>query len=80
MGKARDRVPAEDRCKVRDLEVEVVEIRGYCPVYRVGDRFEMPEGYRLQAQKPLCLHSLASILPYYVALSRGVAPRELSLG
>lgn len=63
-----------------DLGVEVLEIKGRCPVYRVGDRFMILEGYKLQAERPLCLHSLASILPYYVALSRGVSPKDLGLG
>ena len=26
------------------------------------------------------MHSLASVIPYYVALSRGVSPRSLGLG
>lgn len=26
------------------------------------------------------MHSLASVFPYYIALSRGIAPRELGLG
>jgi uncharacterized repeat protein (TIGR04076 family) len=63
-----------------DLQVEVVQVKGHCPVYRVGDRFMILEGYKLQAERPLCLHSLASILPYYVALSRGASPKELGLG
>lgn len=65
---------------VYNLGVEVVQIRGRCPVYAVGDRFVILGGYKLQADKPVCLHSLASILPYYVALSKGVSPRELGLG
>ena len=65
---------------VYDLNVEAVQIRGHCPVYALGDRFAILEGYKLRAEKPLCLHSLASMLPYYVALSHGVSPKELGLG
>jgi len=61
------------------LMVEVVEIRGKCPVYQVGDSFRIVDGFQLVAEKPLCMHSLASIMPYYVALSRGVSPVELGL-
>ena len=63
-----------------DLRVEVIEIKGHCPVYTVGDSFRIREGFKLVAEKPLCLHSLASIMPYYVALYRGVAPSDLGLG
>jgi uncharacterized repeat protein (TIGR04076 family) len=65
---------------VYHLDVEVVEIKGHCPVYAVGDRFAILEGYKLRAEKPLYPHSLASTFPYYVALSRGVSPSELGLG
>ena len=62
-----------------DLRVEVVEIKGNCPVYAVGDSFRILEGFKLVAEKSLCMHSLASLMPYYVALSRGVSPVELGL-
>ena len=65
---------------VRDLEVEVVEIKGRCPVYQVGDRFYIREGWKLEAPKLLCLHALTALMPYYIALSRGIPPRELGLG
>jgi len=64
-----------------DLVVTVVDIRGRCPVYRVGARLTLRQGYILDpaASDPACLHSLASIMPYYVALSRGVKPQDLGL-
>ena len=62
-----------------DLIVKVIEIKGKCPVYRVGDSFRILDGFRLVAEKPLCMHSLASLMPYYTALSRGVSPVELGL-
>jgi uncharacterized repeat protein (TIGR04076 family) len=64
---------------MRDLEVKIAEIKGNCPVYRKGDSFIIIEGYKLKAEKPVCMHSLASIMPYYVALSRGISPGELGL-
>jgi len=62
-----------------DLRIEVIEIMGNCPVYRAGDSFRLLDGYKLVAEKPICMHSLASIMPYYVALSHGVKPTELGL-
>jgi uncharacterized repeat protein (TIGR04076 family) len=62
-----------------DLVVEIFEVKGYCPVYKKGDSFEIKEGYKLNSEKEICMHSLASIIPYYNALSRGVSPEELGL-
>ena len=64
----------------KDLQVKIVEIKGHCPVYQVGDGFRILEGWKLQAQRPICLHALSSLMPYYVALSRGIPPSELGLG
>ncbi|MEA2063156.1 MAG: TIGR04076 family protein [Gemmatimonadota bacterium] len=51
-----------------DLVIRVTEIKGNCPVYEVGDTFYLKEGYRLESDKPLCMHSLASLMPHYNAL------------
>lgn len=51
-----------------DLIVKVVEIKGRCPVYRVGNSFKLEDGYRLISEIPLCMHSLASLMPHYNAL------------
>jgi uncharacterized repeat protein (TIGR04076 family) len=64
---------------MRDLEVKIFKIKGMCPVYNEGDSFIILEGYKLKAEKPICMHSLASIIPYYVALSHGINPKELGL-
>ena len=63
------------------LIITVQEIKGHCPVYRVGNRIVLDEGYRLNLEETdnVCMHSLASIMPYYVALYRGVDPKELGL-
>ncbi len=50
------------------LLVRVAEIKGRCPVYKVGDRFRLEDGYRLVSNIPLCMHSLAALLPHYNAL------------
>ena len=64
-----------------DLKIRVVDIRGHCPVYREGDVFYLKEGYILDTRRscPVCMHSLASLMPYYVALSRGISPQSLGL-
>jgi uncharacterized repeat protein (TIGR04076 family) len=49
-----------------DLIVKVKEIKGICPVYKRGDSFSILEGYKLKADKPICMHSLASLMPYYI--------------
>jgi len=51
-----------------DLVIKVKEIKGHCPVYKLGDTFKLEDGYRLVTKIPLCMHSLASLLPYYNAL------------
>jgi len=63
----------------RSLLVKVVDIRGYCPVYQVGDSFYLMNGYKLVSDKPVCMHSLQSVAPYYVALSKGIPPEDLGL-
>lgn len=61
-----------------DLAIRVKEITGHCPVYREGDCFKLEDGYRLVTEIPLCMHSLASLLPYYNAL-RIAEPKELGI-
>jgi uncharacterized repeat protein (TIGR04076 family) len=61
-----------------NLLIRVAEIRGSCPVYREGDRFRLLDGYRLESSKPVCMHSLASLMPHYNAL-RVSPPSEWGL-
>lgn len=63
------------------LVIRVKEIKGHCPVYKIGDRIVLEEGYRLNLEETdnMCLHSVSSIMPYYVALYKGVDPRTLGL-
>ncbi len=64
-----------------DLIVKVKEIKGTCPVYSLGDSIVIREGYILDTKNspPVCMHSLASLMPYYVALSKGISPQALGL-
>ena len=64
----------------KTLKIKVLEIKGICPVYEIGQIFYIKEGYILESSNKLCMHSLASIMPYYIALSRGITPQALNLG
>jgi len=63
------------------LLISVKEIKGHCPVYRKSDRIVVDDGYRLNLKETdnMCMHSLASIMLYYVALYQGVIPQNLGL-
>ena len=63
------------------LIIEVFEIEGKCPVYRIGDRIVLDEGYKVNLKETdnICMHSLGSLLPYYNSLAKGVSAIELGL-
>jgi uncharacterized repeat protein (TIGR04076 family) len=62
------------------LEIEVVEVRGKCPVHRVGDKIVI-DGASILLDKTdaLCIHALSAILHYAVALNEGADPVKLGL-
>jgi len=62
------------------LEIEVVEIRGKCPIYKVGDKITI-DGPRIVLEKTdaLCIHALSTLLHYVVALDEGADPVKLGL-
>lgn len=62
------------------LEIEVVEVKGKCPVHEVGDKI-MIDGARIVLDKTdaLCIHALSVILHYAVALDEGADPVKLGL-
>jgi uncharacterized repeat protein (TIGR04076 family) len=64
-----------------DLIVTVKEIKGTCPVYCLNDSIVIRGGYILDTKNspPLCMHSLTSLMPYYVALSKGIPPEDLGI-
>jgi uncharacterized repeat protein (TIGR04076 family) len=61
--------------------IKVVEIEGHCPVYKMGDKIVLDQGYKVNLEKTdnICMHSMASILPYYNALAKGIPPQKLGL-
>jgi uncharacterized repeat protein (TIGR04076 family) len=62
------------------LIIEVSEIRGKCPVYKVGDKIVIdgPE-IVMEETDAICIHALAPLLHYVVALRDGIDPRKLGL-
>jgi uncharacterized repeat protein (TIGR04076 family) len=62
------------------LEIEVCEVRGRCPVYKVGDKITINDPrIVLERTDALCTHALSSLLHYVLVLERGVDPVELGL-
>jgi uncharacterized repeat protein (TIGR04076 family) len=64
----------------KKLVVRVKEIRGHCPVFKVGDKivFDEPE-IILEETDALCIHALGAMLSMLVALSRGTSFKKLGL-
>jgi len=62
------------------LEVKVCQIRGVCPVYKVGDRMVI-DGPKILIDKTdaVCVHALSTLLHYVVALEEGTDPVKLGL-
>lgn len=63
------------------LIIRVVDIKGRCPVYQIGNQIILDEGYILNTleSNQICMHSLSSLMPYYIALSKGIEPAQLGL-
>jgi len=62
------------------LEIRVCEIRGKCPVHKVGDKI-IVDGASIVLGKTnaLCVHALSTLLHYVVALDEGADPVKLGL-
>ena len=62
------------------LEIEVVEVRGRCPVYKVGDKMTIDDPkIVLERTDALCTHALSPLLHYVLVLERGADPVDLGL-
>jgi len=62
------------------LEIEVCEIKGKCPVHKVGDKIVI-DGPKIILAKTnaTCIHALSTLLHYMVALDEGADPVKLGL-
>jgi len=62
------------------LEIEVCEVRGKCPVHKVGDRIVIDDPkIILERTDALCVHALSSLLHYVLILESGADPVRLGL-
>ncbi|WP_461866524.1 TIGR04076 family protein [Thermococcus sp.] len=63
------------------LIARVIEIRGNCPVFNLGDKMVI-DGPRINLKETdaICTHAFASLIPYIAALRKGIKPSELGLG
>lgn len=62
------------------LEIEVIEVRGHCPVYKVRDKIVIDDPkIVLRKTDALCIHALSCLLHYVLVLERGADPVELGL-
>ena len=66
--------------KVQRLILTVKEVRGYCPVHKIGDRIvvDVPK-IDVANTDTLCVNALGSMLSMLVPLSRGVSFKDLGI-
>ncbi len=62
------------------LEIKVHQIKGFCPVYKKGDRITV-DGPEIVVDKTdaLCTHSLSTLLHYTTVLEHDWCPVKLGL-
>lgn len=59
----------------------VKDIKGYCPIYRVGDSFTIEWFYiKPEVSSNVCLHALSSMLTLLSAFMHGLSARDLGIG
>ena len=62
------------------LEIIVHEIKGYCPVYKVGNKIVIDDpGIDLEKTDALCIHALSTLLHYALILEHSWCPVKLGL-
>lgn len=61
--------------------ISVVEIRGHCPIYRVGDEILLEGFYIVSSTSAnICIHALTSLMSLLSAFSHGSSARDLGIG
>lgn len=62
------------------LSITVAEIKGKCPVYKVGDKIII-SGPEIEKEKTdaICIHALPSLVHFSMALREGADPVKLGL-
>lgn len=62
------------------LVITAKEIRGKCPVFKVGDKIVVKEPKITPKETDaLCIHAFGSMISMITALSRGISFKELGL-
>jgi len=62
------------------LDIRVCQIRGICPVYKVGDRIVIDDPkILLDKTDALCTHALSTLLHYVTILEHDWCPVKLGL-
>jgi uncharacterized repeat protein (TIGR04076 family) len=62
------------------LEIVVHEIKGKCPVYKLGDKMVIEDPQILiDGTDAICIHALSVILHYALILEKGEDPVKLGL-
>ncbi len=62
------------------LQLRVCEIRGRCPVYKVGHKVTIRGAEIVMGgTDAVCIHALSTLLHYVVALDEGANPVKLGL-
>ena len=62
------------------LEIVVHEIRGTCPVYKIGDRITIDDPkILLEKTDGICTHALSTLLHYVLILEHDWCPIKLGL-
>ncbi len=62
------------------LEIKVREIRGHCPVYKVGNKIMIDDPrILLDRTDALCTHALSTLLHYVIILEHDWCPVKLGL-
>jgi uncharacterized repeat protein (TIGR04076 family) len=61
--------------------LEVKDVRGFCPIYKKGDRIVL-KGFYIDAKssKDICIHMFSSLLTLLSAFSHGSSAIELGIG
>lgn len=61
--------------------IEVIKIRGNCPIYKVGDKILL-NGFYIESKNSsnICMHAFSSMLSLLSAFSHGASAIELGIG
>ena len=60
--------------------IEVIDIKGTCPVFKIGDKMMINEAQiDINSTDAVCIHALPSLIHFSLALREGVDPVKLGL-